>query len=201
MTAHRASLIGIGVLLMTATGISQARLPELAAKIRQPFSRPRVRELIPKSLDELAREADLVVQGVVNPTTTHLSPKGTEIYTDYIVTLKRVLFSASGMPQHRATPGFVSVQFTQYGGTMVFDGVRVDCFDEHLPLLEAGFEAVLFLKRHAGADVYDLVGEIGAFGVRDGRLEGLVKPASVFKSMEGTSVSELATQIAASRRP
>lgn len=199
MTVIRPLFVASVVLLCVSAAGAQEALPEAAARVGQPFTRPRLRELSPAlTVEELARAADLVVHGVVKPIRTRLSSDRQAIYTDFEITPKSVI-AARNATGVRSSPGKVAVVFTQYGGTMTFSGVQVDCIDYNLPLFESGAELVVFLRKPRDGEVHQLVGGVGAFAVKDGKIRPLMQPALKLDSVNGSTVAEFAASISHAR--
>lgn len=134
----------------------------------------------------------------MSPASTHLSPKQTEIYTDYLIVPTRVIYISSTHLRQPSKPENTEIRFTHYGGSMTFNGVRVDCFDQSLPPFKDGTELVVFLKRHEGSEIYDLVDAVGALGVDGGRVRPLIRELKL-DAVDGVTVSDLATRVLAAR--
>lgn len=153
-------------------------IPALVQRLKpNPVERYINRELVPMSLDDLIKEADLVLDATVYPLKTYLSSDECYLITDYEIRPHEVI---TGVPFTARVPGPQTLTFAMTGGTAVIDGVNVVTRDENLPPIQAGTRVMLFLRKGPPGDGrWHVVGEVsGAFEVLpDGRVNPMVRGA------------------------
>jgi len=147
----------------------------------------------PATVEQLAREADAVVQGRVARMESRWAPDGRHIVTRVTVRVSRVLRGAAGAEVVLEIPG----------GAVGGFGQRVDA----APAFEPGEEAVVFLRRIAGGRVLVHGLAQGKFRVERGEarpdLEGWAfapeAPPAGERRAERMSLAELERRVRAAR--
>jgi hypothetical protein len=125
----------------------------------------------PPDMDDILRDVDVVVRGVVGEPRSFLSEDKRDVYTEY--SMKRPIVAYQARPVAAAVPGVgPEVSVTQLGGTVMVDGVKFTQTEQGLPPLQPGTEALFLLKRIDGR--YHIAGTFfGAFGIVAERLKPL----------------------------
>jgi len=169
------------VFTLTATAGAQEpdlrpTLPELAVRVApNPVLLGRNFEMIPPSLGKMVQAADLIVLGTVGTGKTYLSADQRDLYTDYLVTPRRVLaqrIPAQSSPRAAAAPIIVK----RWGGQIVLNGVSVTQEEHDLRTFQSGDDLLLLLMYDKTDGKYRLYGGIsGAFSVSNGRVVSLLK--------------------------
>lgn len=121
MTAY-VVLIGLANLSLTAQ--SEPTLRELA--IQHGSSGAIINVCGPQPyLPDLVERADLIVEGIVKTRATYLTADERDIYTDYDIAIRQVLFQRGVLASSR--PGAaIPVIFKSHGGSVVIDGLKID---------------------------------------------------------------------------
>lgn len=92
-------------LLSCPLSAQQSTIPEAVAQMGpDPFFTTRIRELIAVPVDQLARQADLVVRGTFVIQDTQLSPDQRSLYTDYRLTSGQVIVARGVRASDRPGP-------------------------------------------------------------------------------------------------
>ena len=113
---------------------------------------------IPKSLEQLSTEAEIVVVGTVGEQEARFNDRQTAILTDTTIEVEETLVGAAG----------VTLTVTEYGGIVGDRGLSVS----GLPRFREGDRVLLFLCR-------DILGLLRTCGAQQGRLD-------VRTSLDGT---------------
>src|SRR5688500_2249037 len=96
MNARNVTCLVAVQLIACAAGLLQAQrptLPELASSFGpEPVYQQRLVELLPDTLEELVSNSDLIVRGTVESATTYLSNDQADLYTDYVLAPKGLMF-------------------------------------------------------------------------------------------------------------
>jgi hypothetical protein len=146
----------------------------------------------PKTVEDLARESDLVVRAAVSRPDSYLTPDGQRILTDYRI----VPGHAVTGPSRAVVPPFVAV----YGGQVTTDGVVIRATDANLEPIEEGAEYLLFLKALAPDTTRYEIYHGAIFKLQDERVRPLLKDGDrVFKGLRGSPVSEVIQRIEKAR--
>jgi len=193
--------------VMLAAG-AQAPVVTIPDRVRQ-LDRSRSRELSltiqggypTRDVTALAREADLVVEGVIDRTMTRLSRDEQSVETVLDVTVGRVLLhNRKAIPV--PTEGIKWLKVVQVGGDIELDGILVKVRDSDLSPFEAGRRLVLFLSRDRDepeGTFRILDGPSGVFAVRDRQVFSLLAQPSAHP-YEGVDIETLVAAFAPEAR-
>lgn len=170
-------------------------LPELVAKQTQgPLLLMRVVELVPRPLDVLMKEADLIVYGAVTSSSTYLSDDQRDLFTDFTVTPIQVIVERNSV-RTSSTPVPQSIIVKRWGGETVISGMQVVQEHRNLRAFTVGEELFLFLVYDSATKKYALPGGLsGAFAVAGGRLQDLVRHP-FYDQVDGREVTDLVPEI------
>jgi hypothetical protein len=168
LLAH-AALIGLASLPLIAQS-EQPTLREMAIAVGNGSAGGTIGSCGPTTfLADVVKRADLIVEGIVRTRASYLTDEGRDIFTDYDLSILRVLFQREMLVSSQ--PGVaLPVIFKSHGGQVIVDGLRlfinVETNNARVTLTE-------------GDHVY-------LFAVRD-RDDGkwLVRPYDVFKVVNG----------------
>jgi hypothetical protein len=150
------------------------------------------------SVEQLIAEADLVVQGKIQSSTSYLSSDGKLIWSDYPIGLVHIFL---GNLRLRARPNVVSeIVVTHIGGELQLEGKRVRVHDMRLPALPVGSEVVLLLKQREDGKYEIVEGGFGAFRVENGLLQAVVRKVGKHREMDGASLAEFASKVGSKSR-
>lgn len=149
------------------------------------------------SIDDVLRETDMVVRGIVRESTGYLSENQQDVYTEYTISPATILYSAVAMVSPE--PGRISrINISQIGGTIVLNGQKFTQTEHGLAPLKAGAEVVLLLK-HLGSRWHIATVFFGAFSIENGKLRTLTtRPtfAPQVRDMDSTTaVKELLARL------
>jgi hypothetical protein len=150
-----------------------------------------------KSIEEVAREADAVVQGRLVPTRSSLSANSDRVLTDYRIVDPAVIAGALP-PIAAATPGPLSpLIVTVLGGDVTIEGVRILSTDNNRAAIEDGGTYVVALKESpAGEPGHYVIYNGAIFEVRNGRATALIKQAErVFKGTVESDAARLTARL------
>lgn len=154
----------------------------------------------PKLVEELAREADLVVHATLSHPHSYLSPGEDRILTDYAIQKPNVI--AGRLPQVSArVPGQrVPLILTVWGGVVTLEGVPVRGKDQNRESIRDGGEYLLFLRqsRQPEPGRYEIYYG-GAFEILAGeKVKPLLKRANdVFKDTVDAHLTPLLARVRA----
>ena len=196
---------GKRVLIVAATMLAFSdtfaqTVPELA---RQHPSNPVVRthmsEIFGAPLEQLSKDAPLVVVATLVFVRSYLSPDERHIFSDFRIIPEEVV--AGAFPPLQPTPGpSFPPTLVCYGGELTFEGVRVRTVDLTTALPESGKRFLLFLKPFGTVKAQDTVYEGAIFRIDSGRLVSLEKQTSVFKDITVRSLDDVVHTAKASAR-
>jgi hypothetical protein len=190
--------VALTFLVLTFTCVSdlfaQLTLPEQAARLNQPITRTRTRELVSMPLEKVVEQSDLVVHGTLHLLRTYLSEDKMELYTDYEVEPLRVLAVRTKVAGSRE-PGRQPIVVRQWGGRMDIGGVPVEMIDSNLPLLPAEEQAILCLRYDSRGSKYEIVGVAGAFVVEKDAVRPHMHPPLDLERFRGMSVAAFVQEI------
>lgn len=197
----RCSRVGCGVVLTVLVSVSCATgqtLRELArAQALKDASVVVVKpaapvHLAPKTLQEMGREATVVVVARLVGQRTFLDPGGDRVLTNYFLREPDVV---TGQPASRQepTPGVGrELVLTVLGGEVLVDGVTVRTIDQNREPIIEGSRYLLFLfpSRSTVTGEYEVYNG-GIFDVSTGRLKGLFQDSPhIFAGTEGLRLAE-----------
>lgn len=112
----------------------------------------------PKTIEELTREADVVLVGQLVRLKSYLGPSEDRILTDYTVLGAKVLGGRLSRMTQPAPGAIPSLTVTVYGGEATVEGVLVRGTDTNRDPIKDGAQYVVFLKesRSAQAGRYEI---------------------------------------------
>jgi len=151
----------------------------------------------PKPLEELAREADVVLQAKLVRIGSYIAPSGDRLLTDYSMQDQQVI--AGRLPVLATpTPGAaVPLILTVWGGEAVVEGVLVRGTDQNFEAIKEGGLYFLFLRpsRRAEPGRYE-IHYGGIFELVQDTLKPLYKGGdAVFKDAAGAPLRDLLPRI------
>jgi hypothetical protein len=142
----------------------------------------------PPTVDQLLRNADVVVRAVIGPARSHLTDDQREIQTDYSVSNPVILFSATRLASSNL---LVVLQ----GGSVTINGLTFTSESEALPALKEGAEYLLIL-RHVG-DAYEVSGPyLGAFEIERGTVRVATRKQGFGREFDGAHAAALESKVA-----
>lgn len=101
----------------------------------------------PKAIEELAREADVVLQAKLSRINSYLTSNEDRVLTDYRILESRVVAGRlSAMSSQVPGPG-VALILTVYGGEVIVEGVTIRGTDNNREAIKDGGQYLLFLKQ------------------------------------------------------
>ncbi|KAF5407601.1 MAG: hypothetical protein Udaeo2_22980 [Candidatus Udaeobacter sp.] len=123
MMAH-AALIGLARLPLIAQS-ERPTLREMAIAIGNGSAGGNIESCGPTPfLADVVERADLIVEGIVRTRASYLTDDGRDIFTDYDLSIRHVLFQREMLVSSR--PGVaVPVIFKSHGGQVIVDGLRL----------------------------------------------------------------------------
>lgn len=159
-------------------------------------------ELWPTTIEEVASQADVVLQARLSRIHSYLDAKGISVYTDYRILDPKVI--AGRLPSLTTPvpgPG-VPLILTVWGGEVIVEGVTIRGVETNGETIEDGGSYLLFLKptRARQQGLYEV--HYGAiFDIADGTVTPLLKQASdVFKSTIDGSLKDFVSRIQAAAK-
>jgi hypothetical protein len=155
-----------------------------------------------KAIEEVATQADVVLQGTLLRSRSYLGATADRVLTDYLIEAPQVI--SGSLPTLTAvTPGTAPpLTLTVYGGEVTVEGVRIRSTDNNRAAIDDGANYVVALRRSRALkpghyEVYN--GAI--FEVKDGRVTPLIKQADrVFKGTVDSDASQLIQRLRAARK-
>jgi hypothetical protein len=151
----------------------------------------------PKTIEELTKEADVVLLAKLSGMRSYLSPTEDRVLTDYTIVEARVI--AGRLPTLTShTPGtVVPLILTVYGGEAIVDGVLIRGTDNDRDAISDGGQYLMFLRRsgHPDAGRYEIY--YGAiFEILPETVRPLLKNAAlVFKGTVNPRPQDFISQI------
>jgi hypothetical protein len=169
-------------------------IPELLARFGRPLSSgPTVPSGPAPSLDDVARDTDVLARGTVGESTSYLSPTSTEVYTDYVLLLPSVLYGSFDIPSLGAK-STRSIVVTIIGGQITINGLTYTSRHEALPELPKGADCLFMLKRMG--DKYILARTYyGAFDLSTGKAIPLAQKRGFTTGLEQEDATVSAERI------
>ena len=192
---HRVSSLGPLLILTLAATLHAQLLPIPQALIRAGkslSSGPSMPSGPAPALDDILRDTDTIVRGVVGEPTSYLSDDEMDVYTDY--QLRNPVFLYQAVITASKKPDVPTATVTVLGGTITSNGLSFTSKHEALPLLEPGTECV-FLLKHVGNHYYVAGMYYGVFRVTGAGLAPLTIKASFAPELRGIPVSQAAEQM------
>jgi hypothetical protein len=190
------SIAVLSVFQLSTADACQLTIPQLIELRRpEPVELYRSVELVSIPFEQVLGKAELIVEGSVRPLNTYLSEDKCHLYTDFEVVAPLVI---SGNLPPRAIPGpQPSVIVTQFGGTMIIDGVKVTVEDQQLRPFVAGQRVVLLLSRSGSAGRYEIAGDaFGAFiAEADGKVRPFLHEKGVYDDMRGLTKAQFVERV------
>jgi hypothetical protein len=157
------------------------------------------RDYRPKAIEELAREADIVLQGKVTRIKSYLAPSEDRVLTDYSIVGPSVI--AGRLPlMSTGVPGKIApVILTVYGGEVIVEGVSIRGTDHSREAIKDGGQYLLFLRRSRLPEPghYEIY-HGGVFEISQEAVKPLLKRADdVFKGTLDARLNDLIARIRA----
>jgi hypothetical protein len=118
------------------------------------------------TLQELVTKADLILVGVVQDKSSQLTKSETAIFTDYDISVEKVLKDSSGTSS-QPRPNIV---FTHLGGAVLFEGRILSFTPPDELILQQGSHYLLFLNLIPSTRAYQLSNDYGAFHLARGQM-------------------------------
>jgi hypothetical protein len=152
----------------------------------------------PKSIGELAREADVVLQAKLSRISSYLGANEDRILTDYSILGPRLI--AGRLPNMATgTPGTVvgPLVLTVYGGEATVEGVLIRGVDNNREAIKDGGEYLLFLRQSRRREIgrYEIYYG-GVFEILQSKVSPLLKQGDiVFKGIMGTPLPDVIAQV------
>lgn len=173
-------------------------LPELVrAHSPNPVFQSRTRELFIEPIEQIVPKADLVVHGIVRDAATRLSPDQKDLYTDYVISLKRIVLQRNSATASRPGQLGADIVVSRWGGTTLIDGVSVTQIDYDAPAFQVGQEVMLLLTRKNGK--YELSSPVaGLYAVEGIRVTALRRAGSAHNAgdkMVGKTVADFEAEV------
>jgi hypothetical protein len=104
-------------------------------------------ELWPKTIEEVSKEADVVLLAKLARTNSYITADGHRVVTDYSIHEPTVI-AGSLPPTWASVPGrAVPLILTVYGGEVTVEGVKVRGFDQNREAIADGGTYLLFLSK------------------------------------------------------
>lgn len=167
---------------------------EAAASATKTIKKSRLREIPLMSIEELAADADVIVEGTMTPTRTYLAESQRAIYTDYVVMPFQV--HAQRSTPTRSTPGPTRpLTVTMYGGHMVINGANVTLRDGSLSEWASGARLLLFLKRSADGTYRVCYDVAGVFKVDGDKVTSMVREPRAYRKLDGLALHKVKEEI------
>lgn len=154
-------------------------------------------ELWPKAIEEIASQADVILQAKLSRINSYLDQKEDRVHTDYRI-LEPNVIAGRLLPLSMPVPGSgVPLILTVWGGEVIVEGVTIRGVDTNREAIKDGGYYLLFLKpsprREAG--LYEIY--YGAiFEIEQGAVTPLLKQADdVFKGTIDARLKDLVLRI------
>lgn len=109
--------------------------------------------------------ADIAVEGIVSSTRTYATPDDRDIFTEYEIATRQVIFQRVIQTTSKPGPPPPTI-FKTRGGTVVFDGYPFTLSGDVRTVLEVGSHVILF-GRHDQADGKWVFGDRGVFHIAE----------------------------------
>jgi hypothetical protein len=156
----------------------------------------------PKAVEELAREADIVLQAKLTRINSYLSSTEDRVLTDYSILGPDVIAGRLRLPPMQIPGKTVPLIVSVYGGEVVVEGVPIRVTDQNFEAIKDGRQYLLFLKqsRRAEPGRYEIYYG-GIFEISQEEVKPLLKRADdVFKGTVDARVNDLVARIRAAVR-
>ena len=191
------------IVLVTCDGAGAQDLRELArAHAKRHPGEPMVQPASPahyqpKTIEELTRSAEVVVQATLVQARSYVTPEGDRVLTDYSIVSPK--FLGGRVPTLAPSRGGTvpALTLTTYGGEVVLEGVTVRGFDSNREPITSGAQYLLFLMPSRGGEAgqYEIYNG-GIFEIARGNARALIRGASrVFKDAADVPLPSLLARI------
>jgi hypothetical protein len=161
------SFTWLTLLLFSVSAHGQDTIPELVAR----GSKGRI-HAVPSgkdpSVEDILKDIDIVVVGIVGESRSFLSDDQRDIYTDYEIRNATILYSAPVHPTAQSRTA-KPVTVTLLGGSLSIGGITFRDLQKALPALTRDAEH-LFLLKQVGNRYYLVGGFVGAFAIVERKL-------------------------------
>lgn len=160
----------------------------------------------PKSIEELTREADVVVRARLRRSRTYVAgPNESLLYTDYLIE-EPVLLAGALESYVTRTPGTATppLLLTRFGGDLTIDGIRIHGGDSNFLTPQDGALHLLFLRvsRAKQPGKYE-VSNGGIFELSGETMKPLLRGDAALRAFAWAGeqrLSEALTRVAKARR-
>jgi hypothetical protein len=155
------------------------------------------RDYWPKPIEEIAREAEVVLQAKLSPMKSYISASADYIATDYSIRDAQVVVGRLPIVASRTPGAVVPLILTDWGGETMVDGVLIRAIETSREAIKSDTEYLLFLRparpQHEGQyEIY--YGAI--FEVTEDKVRPLLHQAdAVFKGTVNGSREDLIRRI------
>ena len=153
----------------------------------------------PKTIAELTREAEVVVQATLVQARSYVTPDADRVLTDYSIVTPTVL-AGRALTVTPSAPGIApAAVLTVYGGEVVLEGVTVRGHDTNREPITNGGQYLLFLmpSRSGQTGQYEIYYG-GIFEIAGGNARALIRDRGrVFKDAANAPLPSLLDQIRA----
>ena len=191
------------IVLMTCDGAAAQNLRELArAHAKGNPGEPLVQPASPahyepKTIEELTRAAEVVVQATLVQARSYVSPQADRVLTDYSIVTPKFLAGRAPVLTPSGAGMVPALILTAYGGEVVLDGVTVRGLDTNREPITSGPQYILFLMPSRGGQTgqYEIYNG-GIFEIARGNARALIKGADgLFKDAADTPLPNLLDRI------
>jgi hypothetical protein len=151
----------------------------------------------PKTIEELTREAEVVVQATLVLARSYVTPRADRVLTDYSIVTPTVLAGRSPVSTPNRDGTAPALILTVYGGEVVLEAVTVRGLDTNREPITSGGQYLLFLmpSRSGQAGHYEIYYG-GIFEIGAGNARALISDRDrVFKDATNTPLPNLLNQI------
>jgi hypothetical protein len=159
-------------------------------------------DYLPKEIDALATESDVVLRGRLARIKTYLGPNEDRILTDYQIHVEQLIAGSLPHMTSKVPGGAPALTLTVYGGELTIEGVLVRATDANRDQIVDRKSYLLFLMRSRRGEPgsYEIYYG-GIFEVSDQRVRPLLRQGDrIFKGTAGLTLEDLIQRIKASRR-
>jgi hypothetical protein len=191
-----AAMLGFGV---AASGAGAQTISERIAdgsrKPGTPVVIGMLGEPIPLSIEDLAKQSDLIVEARVTPLKTYINSADTAVITEFSILPIQVL--AGTVPSAAKSPGVTRLLLSSYGGEVVRNGVTVRAENHGLEQLKPGGAYLLFLKRFGQQEGVYQIFNAGAFELSNNTIRPLARPGELYREFYDVPYGQVVRRVTA----
>ena len=154
-------------------------------------------DYLPKAIEELAIESEVVLQGRLSRVESYLAANGNQVLTDFSILAPHVIAGRLHSLSVRRPGPAVPLILTVWGGEVVVDGVPLRAVRSDSEPIKDGAQYRLFLRqaRQSGPGRYEIYYG-GAFEIVHGEAKPLLKNAdTIFKGTNDARLTEMTSRI------